>query len=264
MKIVSKAEATSFEDLKQINRSIEVHTLVSSPTWIHPNIAVLHGAFHAEHHLCFLMEHAGRITLYQWLAAQGQQDTQRAMTSELRRLIVQVTGVIAHLHAGPRVVHCDIRPDNYRVQGEGSEIVVKLVDFDLACVQDPGSFCRTKAGTMPFVAPEVILTDEYDGFCADSWSLGVTLLEILCGVQIVERLLGVEGDLLGSAHMVSTSMSNWTAMRVQRLFRKRGTPSEVLAKSAMPQAQPVLGLMGPQLDGLLELGCRRRLTAGQV
>jgi len=263
MRVLAKSDATTFEDMKDLNRAIEVHTLVSSATWAHPNIASLAGVFHAEHHLCFLMENGGRLTLQQLLSPVGSTTD---ASVDVARVAKQVVATIAHLHAGPHVVHGDIRPANFRVRPMEEEPLLKLVDWDHACVQDAGTLCRRKAGTMPYMAPEVVFTDEYCGFAADSWSMGITLLELLCGNGIMSKLLGTEADMplltLGKARMNELIP---LAMKIQRLFRQSDSAQKYLdAHMRVPTWRAPFTVLAPQTKGLLWLGYRRRLTAPMV
>jgi len=108
-------------------------------------------------------------------------------------MIVQACNAVAHLHLGPEVCHRDIKPENFIVNSdENGEPVVKLADFDLATIHNRAALCRTICGTMPFTAPEVMLKQAYNGLAADIWSLGVVLLEVLCGVRILERALSLQ------------------------------------------------------------------------
>jgi len=263
MRVLAKSDTTTFEDMKDLNRAIEVHTLVSSVTWAHPNIAGLIGVFHAEHHLCFLMEHGGRLTLQQLLSPIGS--TVDASV-DLARVAKQVVATVAHLHAGPHVVHGDIRPANFRVRPMDEEPALKLVDWDHACVQEVGMLCRRKAGTMPYMAPEVVFTDEYCGFAADSWSLGITLLELLCGNGIMTKLLGIEADMpLPTRRKAGISELIPLAMKIQRLFRQSDSAQKYLDDHMLvPTWRAPFTVLAPQTKGLLELGYRRRLSAPMV
>ena len=57
---------------------------------------------------------------------------------------------------------------------------IKLGDFGFARVLAPDEKLNEFYGTMAYMAPEVLLKDEYNEK-ADIWSLGVTIFEMLTG-----------------------------------------------------------------------------------
>lgn len=91
------------------------------------------------------------------------------------------------------VLHRDIKPENilftdtaacfYKDSrpNDGTPIVqVKLIDFGLAVVLQPGRTASGVAGNRCYTAPEVFQRCDY-GFKADVWSLGVVLFFMLTG-----------------------------------------------------------------------------------
>ncbi len=97
------------------------------------------------------------------------------------------------MHGDPlRVCHRDVKPENILVtEPPDAEPLVKLTDFDLAVAQAPGERCRRPCGTMPFTAPEVVLEQSYCGFAADVWSMAVVVLEVQCGLHVLESATGL-------------------------------------------------------------------------
>merc|ERR1719329_1265077 len=121
-----------------------------------------------SHSLMHTLQQGGRMTLL-----------------DARLTFHQVSSAIAYLHS-EAVAHRDLKPENIMLSdGNGCAM---LVDFGLACSLD--DLLDDPCGSMPFVAPEVLRGDLYDGAPADMWSLGVVLLEMLCGAHSLSTMLG--------------------------------------------------------------------------
>jgi len=58
---------------------------------------------------------------------------------------------------------------------------VKLCDFGYSKNEFVDSRPKTVSGTPDYIAPEVLLNDQYDGMKADIWSCGVMLYVMLTG-----------------------------------------------------------------------------------
>jgi len=72
-------------------------------------------------------------------------------------------------------------------EGGGSTLHLKIVDF--GCAAPAKQMCDDVAGTMPFIAPEVILTDRHNPTLADTWACGGVLLELICGIGFTTSML---------------------------------------------------------------------------
>jgi len=97
----------------------------------------------------------------------------------------QITSVIKYLHS-KNIVHGDIKLENILYDKKNKKIL--LIDFGSSTKitfnknNFLNNFNNTKnfllnhlSGTPQYVAPEVILREEYDGFKSDIYSLGVVL-----------------------------------------------------------------------------------------
>jgi len=158
---------------------------------------------------------------------------------------------LSHMHTGPRICHRDIKPENVIVRQAGSDTIhIKLADFDLAMIQTRGAFCRSHCGTFPFMAPEVILTQQYDGFAADMWSMGLVLLELTCGMRILERTLNLrrpQGGDQGSAPETELVRT------IENAFRDRELSKRIINDHGVPEMAEEKAFYTEVVSGVLHV-----------
>ncbi|MEW5319144.1 MAG: hypothetical protein WDW38_010313 [Sanguina aurantia] len=92
----------------------------------------------------------------------------------------QATLGMAYLHKqSPAVVHFDLKPDNLLVDGEGENLVVKVADFGLSKHKYHSHVsCCDLRGTLPYMAPELLLNPRQVSERCDVWSMGVVMWEM--------------------------------------------------------------------------------------
>ena len=90
-------------------------------------------------------------------------------TNQLLRIAYEILNGLAYLHS-KGIAHRDIKPDNI---GFDVNMHAKLLDFGL-CKED-AKHSHLACGTPFYVAPEVIMCENYDATKADIWSFGITL-----------------------------------------------------------------------------------------
>lgn len=134
------------------------------------------------------MDYAGEKNLFKYMRSTGGSLSSSQAEAFQRQI---VTGV-AHCHANG-VAHRDLKPENIVINESVTPMVVKIVDF--GCAINLEQQCTDVVGTMPFISPEVMRLhrqEVYQPSGVDMWACGVILLEMLFGVGILVKLLGVQ------------------------------------------------------------------------
>jgi len=258
MKVYDKAHTKTFHDLKSMNRKIEIMQMLSCEQWRHPNIVQLFAIHHAYTKLYFRMENGGPENLYQRLSDRSRSgpNNRPLPAPMLHQITLQLWSALAHMHTGPRICHRDIKPENVIVHQSGSDsISIKLADFDVAMVQKPGGSCFSPCGTFPFMATEVILSQQYDGFAADMWSMGLVLLELTCGMRILERVLNLRRPR-GVAHGAAPETE--LVRKIEAAFHDRELPRRILSEHGVPEVSDVKSLYTEVISGVLQIDAAAR------
>ncbi len=126
--------------------------------------------------LYFAMEYVDGSDVSQMIAAQGRLPPDHALA-----ITAHVCDALAAAHE-LGIVHRDIKPANVLLNMKGQ---VKVADFGLAKVEEPGQHGLTKTGyamgTPDFVAPEALMLGTAIDGRADIYAVGVMLYQMLTG-----------------------------------------------------------------------------------
>jgi serine/threonine protein kinase len=126
--------------------------------------------------LYFAMEYVDGSDVSQMIAALGKLPPEHALA-----ITAHVCDALSAAHE-LGIVHRDIKPANVLLNMKGQ---VKVADFGLAKVEDPGQHGLTKTGyamgTPDFVAPEALMLGTAIDGRADLYAVGVMLYQMLTG-----------------------------------------------------------------------------------
>ena len=152
----------------------------------HPNVAEVYDVGETAAGQPFLvMQRLRGETLAEALAR-----TPRLAEANAAAIALDIARALAAAHA-VGVVHRDLKPANvflHRAPGMAA-LVVKVLDFGVCKVQEPGDDLRTElgapVGSLAYMAPEQAAGEtDIDGR-ADIWSLGMVLFEMLAGRRLL-------------------------------------------------------------------------------
>ena len=95
-------------------------------------------------------------------------------------LILGTINAVEELH-DRKIVHLDLKAENFLVaSSETKGVDIKIADMGLSCKLESGPI-RKYAGTLTFMAPEIVSGERNVWFWTDVWSLACVALEILSG-----------------------------------------------------------------------------------
>jgi len=269
----TREAARSLGDMKLLNTFLKVmHRLAALQQ--HPNVTRVIETFSSPRHLYVALELGGFRTLFTRLNMRDAPHQGAAAAPlgapAIKSVMRQLASAVRHLHCVADVCHRDVKPENVSLhEGDGCASV-KLFGFELSEVQAEGKLCKRPCGTMPFAAPEVLLSGQpgYDGKAADMWSLGVLLAEIACGLRAFERALPEIGPscakpskTAGTPHRRSAPPAK-IAKQVQDALRGPEFVSRLL-DGAVPEASALTWLK-PVVTGLLTVDHTQRLDAAEL
>lgn len=152
----------------------------------HPNIVAVYDSGEERGLPYIVMEFVNGRTLRQVL------DTTEGLSPQATAEVIgSVAAALDHAHQAG-VVHLDVKPENVLLTAEA----IKVADFGLVrAVQ--GHAEHAPAGTIQYVAPEVLRGDPVDGR-ADVYSLGVVAYECLTGRPPFD---GPDREQIAEAHL---------------------------------------------------------------
>lgn len=135
-----------------------------------------------------VMELANGNDLFQYMIDHPNLDEKRKFD-----IIYQLVETISYLH-DQGISHRDLKPENIIYDGKN----IKLIDFGFGCnFVDIEPVCAPDevAGTLHFMAPEVLNKNVKDWQKADIWSLGATIYEIATNSPLVPNTIQVSSNI---------------------------------------------------------------------
>jgi len=170
MKTISSKGSGAASKIMKLTSEVEIYITLS-----HPNIAKLHGIYEGGGRVCLMMECCTGGELYARLQQRGVFPSDDA--ADATRQMLRAVG---YLHSR-KVVHRDLKLENFLYQSEEPDSALKLIDFGFAKVwDDPSQLMMSPCGSISYVSPDVLSGKGYTNKC-DLWSLGVIVWMLLSG-----------------------------------------------------------------------------------
>lgn len=138
----------------------------------HPNIVKLYYAFQDNNKLYLILEYLQGGELFHHLSMEKFMSEKNAAY-----YLAQCSLALHYLHTKVKVIYRDLKPENCMLNSQGHLV---LTDFGLSKVASDEDKLNSITGTIQYMAPEVIMGEEYD-YGVDWWSLGCVAYDLLTG-----------------------------------------------------------------------------------
>jgi NIMA (never in mitosis gene a)-related kinase len=186
-----------------------------------------------EHYVCFVMPFYELGDLEKFLKKRAQKK-EPLTQSELINYMVQLASGVACLHEH-NLLHRDLKPSNILLSNEYQSL--HICDFGLMKTLENTTQCKTVAGTVKYMAPEVLGGTNYS-YPADIWSMGCIFYE-LCHLELEKNmymevfvnpnyLRQIRESIIGRAY--SIAVADLICSMLARDMKDRPTINQVVEK----------------------------------
>ena len=196
----------------------------------HPNIVKFYETYEDDKFLHFVMEYCSGGELLDRVIEKGSLNEHEAAV-----VMEKALSAVKYLHE-KKIVHRDLKPENFLFSHMGKDAELKLIDFGLARPIDDAHPFKTVAGTVYYLAPEVI-KGNYNEKC-DEWSLGAVMYLLLSGnppfignhnKEIMTKILTEKVDMKGHEwKRISKHAKDLILKLLERNVAKRLTAAQAL------------------------------------
>ena len=170
IKVLEKSRIKEDADVRRIAREINILKKVR-----HRNVIQLFEVIDTKDKIYLIMEYSDGGELFDYIVKH-----RRVPEPEACDFFHQILDGIDYIHS-LGVTHRDLKPENLLMQRYKDRWRVKVIDFGLSNMCDPGKLLKTACGSPCYAPPEMIAGESYVGSAADIWSLGVILFALVCG-----------------------------------------------------------------------------------
>ncbi|XP_053549120.1 MAP/microtubule affinity-regulating kinase 4-like [Bombina bombina] len=187
IKIINKANRNSAH-LRKLYQEVTIMQMLD-----HPNIAKsdplkFYEVIDSKDKLYIVMEYVSGGNLQNYLINNGPMEEKKA-----RHIFRQMVSALHYCHQ-KYVAHRDVKSMSVLIDSEGN---IKIADFGISSIYNPGIKMARYSGTPTHFPPEYYLRLKYYGPEVDVWCLGVVLYQMVTGTLPFNKLY--QEDFLDSS-----------------------------------------------------------------
>eukprot|EP00897_Mesotaenium_endlicherianum_P006161 jgi/Mesen1/5573/ME000281S04632 len=169
LKIIPKSLLTTLASVEMVRQEVAIMQAVRG----HPMVTALRDALEDSKFVYLVLELCQGGDLFDRVKDLGYY-----CEADAAAVCASLADVLRHCRRRG-VMHGDIKPENILLCSRHSRTDIRVADFGAGAFVQPGKKLTVQAGSLSYVAPEVI-AGRY-GWEADIWSTGVVLYVLLCG-----------------------------------------------------------------------------------
>ena len=223
----------------------------------HPNIIKYIDFFEDNQYYFYVLEYIKGETLIRKILENG------SLSESISKIYFQkIISAIKYLHEEINIIHRDIKGDNIIINEENEPI---LLDFGFGKkIGENLDFLKTQCGSIHYMAPEIILNQNYT-LKVDIWSSGILLYTMITGYFPFgsKNIIGIMDSIVNKLPFESSKISkkcfHLLTLLLDKNPEKRPNASEILSHSWFLKIPKSIQLIKPNL--FLQKGIHsKRLT----
>lgn len=224
VKVIEKSQLKDEKSRAKVVREVNIFRSVK-----HKNVVTLFEVFEDDACYYIVMEFCGGGDLLNFVRGKG-----RLCELEAREVFKQLVEGVAAVHE-KSVLHRDLKLENVLL--DLSLQTIKLCDFGISRIVEPGTVMNEQCGTPAYLAPEILYEEGYTGYESDVWSLGVVLYAMSVGRmpykgKSIEDLKAVlRSSPLNFPDFLSSSLQNLISAMLSQDPRTRISLKEIVKHS---------------------------------
>ena len=145
-----------------------------------PHIISCHHIYEDRNNIHMIFDWAEGGDLFDYMT--DYNDNKNYLTEkQALHFVIQILDALHYLYI-KRIVHRDVKLENFLIVQNEKEIILKLIDFGFATKLPEGCLLKEQIGSPYNIAPEILLGHKYD-FKVDIWAAGIMLYNMISGRQ---------------------------------------------------------------------------------